>query len=228
MEFFLVHGGHHGEWVWEPLQKLLAEQGHQTRTVNLPTAVRDTAAAGPYPGLQDDAMVVRDALAEMDRPIVVAHSYGGVPVTEAITRANTSHVVYVAAYMLDVGESMLGRHGYPKPASTDGLRSPENPAKNLPAIFYDGDPDNPATAAAMSRLVPQSARADWEPVTRAGWREVPNSYVIPDNDLSTTAPLEQAMAERAQHVFHLPGNHAPFWSNPAEFAALLNRIAEAR
>ncbi|RKN32287.1 alpha/beta fold hydrolase [Micromonospora musae] len=224
--FLLVHGGHHGEWVWAPLQNAMTERGLASRTVTLPSAVTDVDKGEPYPGMYDDAKVIRDAIAQIRGDvIVVAHSYAGVPVTEAVSRdSNVVHVVYVAAYMLDVGESMFGTHGVPSPESLSGLRPAANPDLNLPLAFYDGDPDNPDTARAIARLVPQSVRADFETVTRAGWRQVPNSYVIPTHDLSLTGTVAEQLAERADRVFRVPGNHAPFWSNVTEFADLLVKI----
>ncbi|WP_179855587.1 alpha/beta hydrolase [Paractinoplanes atraurantiacus] len=224
--FLLVHGGHHGEWVWEPLRAELGKRGILSRTVTLPSAVTDPDGGEPYPGMYDDARVVREALATIDGPvIVVAHSYAGVPVTEAVAGdSNVVHVVFVAAYMLEVGESMFGTHGVPRPESLEGLRPAANPDLNLPLAFYDGDPGNPATAAAIARLVPQSVRGDFETVTRAGWREVPNSYVIPDDDISLTGTVAERLAKRADRTYRVPGNHAPFWSHPAEFADLLAEI----
>jgi alpha/beta hydrolase family protein len=226
MEFLLVHGGHHGEWVWEPLQKEFARKGMASRTVKLPSALEDPSAGEPYPGMYDDAQVIRDAIAAINGPtVLVAHSYAGVPVTEAVRRdSGVVHIVFVAAYMLNVGESMFGTHGVPMPESLDGLRPAANPDLNLPLAFYDGDPDNRATAAAIARLVPQSVRADFETVTHAGWREVSNSYVIPADDISLTGTIAEQMGARADRVFRVPGNHAPFWSHPAEFAAVLEQI----
>jgi hypothetical protein len=224
--FLLVHGGHHGEWVWAPLQKAMAERGLASRTVTLPSAVTDADKGEPYPGMYDDAEVIRGALAKIEGPaVVVAHSYAGVPVTEAVSSdSNVVHVIYVAAYMLDVGESMFGTHGVPTPESLNGLRPAANPDLNLPLAFYDGDPDNPDTNRAIARLVPQSVRADFETVTRAGWREVPNSYVIPSHDISLTGTVAEQLAKRADRVYRVPGNHAPFWSNAEEFADLLVEI----
>ncbi|MEU6206375.1 alpha/beta fold hydrolase, partial [Micromonospora musae] len=148
--FLLVHGGHHGEWVWAPLQNAMTERGIASRTVTLPSAITDADKGEPYPGMYDDAQVIKDTVAQIQGDvIVVAHSYAGVPVTEAVTRdSNVVHVVYVAAYMLDVGESMFGTHGVPAPESLSGLRPAANPDLNLPLAFYDGDPDNPDTAGA--------------------------------------------------------------------------------
>ncbi|GAA4586488.1 alpha/beta hydrolase [Planotetraspora phitsanulokensis] len=224
--FLLVHGGHHGPWYWERLQGVLEKKGWTSDTVTLPSAVHE-ATAEPLPGMYDDAAVIRKTLDDISGPvIVVAHSYGGVPATEAVaTATNVAHIVYVAAYMLDVGEGMFQTHGVPVPESLAGLRAPENPDLNLPAAFYDGDATNSETAEATARLVPQTVRADYETVTQAGWRTVPNSYVIPDNDVSITGTIAESMAARADAVYRCPGHHAPFYSHPAEFADILLDIA---
>ena len=224
----LVHGGHHGPWGWERLQSVLRERGWITEAVALPSAVHDPERAEPLPGMYDDARVVRAAIGEIGRPvIVVAHSQGGAPTTEAIAgETNVVHAVFVAAYMLDVGEGVFQTHGIPAPTTLEGLRSPVNPELNLPAAFYDGDPNNPETAEACSRLVPQTRRSDFETVTRAGWRTAPNSYVIPDADLSITGTVAERLAARADTVYRCQGHHAPFYSHPKEFAEILLQIGE--
>jgi len=176
----------------------------------------------------DDARVIRDALDAIAGPVVVvAHSYAGLPVTQATAgSANVAHLVYVASYLPELGEGMLQIHGVPVPESLAGVRHPENPDYNQPASFYDGDATNPETAEAISRLVPQTVRADFETVTRAGWQTIPNSYVIPDQDVSVVATVEERMAARADTVYHCAGHHAPFYSHPKEFAALLAQIAQ--
>jgi hypothetical protein len=206
---------------------VLEEEGWTSHAVSLPSAVEDNSAAEPLPGMYDDSRVIRKALDDIAGPVVVvAHSYGGVPATEAVAGAsNVAHIVYVAAYMLDVGEGMFQTHGVPVPESLAGLRPAENLDLNLPAAFYDGDVTNPETSEAISRLVPQTIRADFETVTRAGWRTVPNSYVIPDRDVSLTGTIAEKMAARADAVYRCPGHHAPFYSNPKDFSDILTGIA---
>jgi len=227
--FLLVHGGHHGPWSWERLCTVLNAEGWRTHAVNLPSAVQDVQLTARLPGMFDDARVIREALDALAGPVVVvAHSYAGIPVTQATADSpNVAHLVYVASYLPEVGEGMLQIHGVPVPDSLAGVRHPENPDYNQPASFYDGDATNPETAEAMSRLVPQTVRADFETVTRAAWHTVPNSYVIPDQDVSVVATVEERMAARADTVYHCEGHHAPFYSHPKEFAALLAQIAEA-
>ncbi|NMO50079.1 alpha/beta hydrolase [Actinoplanes sp. TBRC 11911] len=223
-----VPGGHHGGWVYEKVQKELAALGWTTVTVDLLSAVTDESLPEPLPGIFDDARVVREAIDAIDGPVVVvSHSYGGVPATQASAgAANVVYLVYVAAYVPDIGESMFGIMGVPAPESLAGLRPVANPDLNLPLVFFDADPGNPETAAAIDRLVPQTVRGDFETVTAAGWKTIPSAYVIPDNDLSTVAVVEEAMAARTGAVYSAVGNHAPFYSHPKEFAELLVMILD--
>ena len=60
-------------------------------------------------GLADDAAAIRSALDEIGAPtVVVGHSYGGIAVSEGAAGApNAVGLVYLAAFMLDAGESLL-------------------------------------------------------------------------------------------------------------------------
>src|SRR5438270_610225 len=52
----LVHGAWHGSWCWETVLPLLAEQGLDVRTVDLPSTGPDVAALG---GLDVDPLDLR-------------------------------------------------------------------------------------------------------------------------------------------------------------------------
>lgn len=106
----LVHGAWHGSWCWGRLSVALGEAGFETYTVDLPSHGEDTSTLG---GLHEDATIIREALSGLpDRTVVVAHSYGGAPVAEGAADApNVGHLVYLTAFMLDEGESVLGAAG---------------------------------------------------------------------------------------------------------------------
>ena len=56
--------------------------------------------------LHDDADYVRGALDSITGDaVLVGHSYGGVVISEAGVHPNVAHLVYLAAFALDVGES---------------------------------------------------------------------------------------------------------------------------
>jgi pimeloyl-ACP methyl ester carboxylesterase len=104
--------------------------------------------------MYDDAEVIRCAVTAIDGPVaVVAHSYGGVPATQGATAADgVAHLVYVAAYLLDEGESVYSFYGRETRSDTSGtLPLPKNPRVAL----YNDIADEPA-ARALAQLVGHS------------------------------------------------------------------------
>nr|WP_258314423.1 alpha/beta fold hydrolase [Streptomyces sp. Act143] len=211
-----MHGAWHGSWCWQKLTPLLHADGWATRTVDLPSA-------GSGAGVRDDARVVLQALARIDGPVVVvAHSYGGAPATQAVAEAaNVSHLVYLAAYQLDIGESLFSHHGAPLPADPGGFQAvPDHPVP----LFYADAPAADAEAAA-GRLVPQSTRSFGDTLTAAGWHTVPSTYVVCEQDQALSPDNQEQLALRSGAVHRIASGHSPFLSMPGDFAALLAKIA---
>jgi pimeloyl-ACP methyl ester carboxylesterase len=211
--FLLVHGAWHGSWCWD---RLIAELGGDVHTVDLPSS-------GSTAGVHDDAEVVKAQLKAIDGPVVVlAHSYGGVPVTQALADApNVEHVVFLAAYQLDEGESVFGIHGAPTPDDLDTSMPPDAGARTK---YYADVPEADA-AAAIARLRPQSIRSGIERITSAGWRTVPSTYIVCEQDQALPPALQERFAAKSGAVHRLASSHSPFLSMPAELAALLTKIA---
>ncbi|MCI2421062.1 alpha/beta hydrolase [Saccharopolyspora sp. K220] len=220
----LVHGAWHGRWAWEKLQPELAAAGWTTQAVQLPTAVAVKTPAEPIAGMHEDARVVRAAIDNIDGPVVVvAHSYGGIPVTQATAGApNVTHAIYLAAFQLDVGESLYSFRGAPLPDSFEGT----TPPPDHDSFYADLPADEAAQAAA--RLVPQSLRSFCETVTQAGWHTIASSYIICDQDRALPPHSQDELAARAGAVHHLDSSHSPMLSIPGELAALITKIADGR
>lgn len=224
--FLLVHGAWHGSWCWRELQELLAERGWTSHTVDLPSVVPE-GAVGKLPGLLDDARVVREAIDALEGPlVVVAHSYGGAPVTQAaVGAAGVAHLVYVSAFALDEGESLMTCFGGEQPDLTtvEGvIPVRENPATTL----YNDVPDDKRDAA-LARLLPQSALSFAEPVNRAAWKALPSSYVFCDDDQSLPPAYQEPFARRTGTTYHLPSGHSPLLSMPDKLTDLLEEIAQS-
>ncbi|GAA3837818.1 alpha/beta hydrolase [Amycolatopsis tucumanensis] len=215
----LVHGAWHGPWCWELFVPELESRGWAVSAVDLPSTWGDPAA-----GMRDDARAVRDHLAAIDGPVtVLAHSYGGVPATEAAGPA-VERIIYLAAHMLAEGESVITPLGGPWfPADADFAPGPD-PEQAL----YPDVPDD-WTRKAVGLLRPQSAKAFTEELTRASWRTIPSALVVCDDDLSLPGLfVDRAIAQgMADVVRHLPGGHSPFLSRPAELAELVGEVTAA-
>jgi pimeloyl-ACP methyl ester carboxylesterase len=220
-ELLLVHGAWHGAWAFDELGSRLDEAGLRWRAVNLPSA-------GSTADLAADADVVRQALAERAVPtVLVGHSYGGLVISEAA--AGVDHVtalVYLCAFMLDAGESLLSAQQHQVPdwiavdeqAGTSTVRSPFE-------VFYHDCPGELAGAAA-ARLVPQSLAAFAAPQTAAAWNERPSTYVICEQDHAIPPAAQEAMSARADTVERLDRSHSPFLSAPEELIPVMRRAAE--
>ena len=193
----LVHGAWHGPWAWRPLLDHL--DGLDVHTVDLPSSGTDPAALGD---LRADAEVVRAALAGIDGPaVVVGHSYGGVVVSEAATPdTGAAHLVYLCAFQLDVGESLLAAVGGQAPPWWE-VHDGHVVATGPEEVFYNGCPPD-LTSAAVGRLGLQSRAAFEQPLF-----------------------AQEQMAARAGDVVRLPDGHSPFLSSPGEVARVLRDVA---
>ena len=206
----------HGAWCWEKLTRLLEADGWRVRAIDLPSA-------GGRTGMLEDAQAVLDELKLIDGPVVVvAHSYGGIPVSQAAAAAgNVSRIVYLTAFQLEVGESLLGFAGAPVPPEPRGTEAvPDDPT----GMFY-GDMPRLEAEEAAKQLVPQSAQSFREVLTEAAWHTVPSAYIVCEGDQALPAQAQEVLAQRSGVVHRIAGDHSPFLSKPAELAALLSEIA---
>ncbi|GAA1810350.1 alpha/beta hydrolase [Planosporangium flavigriseum] len=217
----LVHGAWHGPWCWETLIPLLEARGLAVSTVDLPSSGPDVTALGD---LDADVATVQAVLDAVPGPkVLVGHSYGGVPITQAAAgRTDVEHLVYVCAFMLDKGVSLYdAAGGEPVPwwrLSSDGAwMTPDTPEQ----VFYN-DCDPEVTAAAVARLYPQSLSACKQPLTAAAWETIPSTYVVGNLDGGLPQEVQEGMAAgRAGRVVNLESGHSPFLSRPDELADVI-------
>jgi pimeloyl-ACP methyl ester carboxylesterase len=221
----LVHGAWHGPWNWEKVENELNAAGWLVRAVELPSVAR---TAGPRFGLHDDAEVVRQHIADIDGPVVIAaHSYGGVATTEgAADLPNVRHIMYLAAFQLDIGESVLSACSGKPPQWWDingDTVTPRNPGDVFYADLAPEDSDR-----AIAHLRPQSLVAFTERLEAAAWRTVPSTYVVCEQDRAIPVAAQDQMSARATNTRRLSSSHSPFLSMPGEVARLIADVASQR
>ena len=211
----LVQGAWHHPDAWLPLRGELFLRGLRTAVVDLPSAGVD-----PTGSMHDDARAIVSALSDIGGPVVImAHSYGGIPVTQASAAAhNVSRLIYLSAYLPDVDGSMFTLHGAPDPEDTTGLF----PTIGSPRISLYADLSDEESAAAESRLIDQTALSFAGRVTAAGWKHIPTTYIISDQDQAIPPAMQLEMAGAAgADVVHLNSSHSAFLSMPGELADLV-------
>jgi pimeloyl-ACP methyl ester carboxylesterase len=200
------------------------------------------AVANPLRSVPGDASYVRDVIAGIDGPVILAgHSYGGMVITEAAA-ANDKVVglVYVCAFAPDQGESALALSGK-FPGSTLGAALDAYPvstggnefAIGPDAFHHQFAADVPAAQAALmcatQRPVTEVALTAGLPTGTPAWQSIPSWFVFSDQDLNIPVALHRFMADRAaaKGVREVPGaSHALSVSEPeAVTASILEAVS---
>lgn len=235
----LVHGAWHGAWCWERFTPLLDAADVAWQTLDLPGHGAD---AGPFTDLHGDADRVRAALDALAGEVVlVGHSYGGAVITDAGVHPRVKHLVYVAAFALDAGESVmtaaatllpLDAAGASPPGLAEAMTFLPDGTSTLPpaavaALLYNAcDPATQAWAAA--RCCPQPMLNLSQPPRACAWREKPSTYVLCAQDMGVPPPLQRALAARCGDVVTLAADHSPFVSAPEALAQVIVPLARGR
>jgi pimeloyl-ACP methyl ester carboxylesterase len=221
----LVHGSWHGPWCWEKLTPELDYLGLAWTTVALPCVGDEASKLGT---VADDARVIESAARDIAVDIViVAHSYGGVPTTEARFGANVKHLVYLGAFMPDVGQSLVSSlPPGPLPpfvvAREDGATEVNLPLAG--ASFYN-DCDASLAQWAVEHLRLHNGICNVTPVTRTSWREIDSTYIVLTDDHVSPPFMQREFAKQATQMREMATSHSPFLSQPKALAEMLAEIA---
>jgi pimeloyl-ACP methyl ester carboxylesterase len=222
----LVHGAWVGSWEFDLLVQILRERGWQVDALDLPST-------GSTESMLQDAAAITAAIDRAGGPVVlVGHSYGGVPVTEAGDHPAVERIVYVAAFALDAGESVVTSMGGALPGvwgiSDDQLTMGRSREERVDMIAGDMPPGVPREASEQlaDLFRPQSLASFSDQVSRVAWRVKPATYVLTENDGVVPPAFQESLAVRSgAEIVRIPHGHAPFQEDPAGFADLLERVA---
>jgi pimeloyl-ACP methyl ester carboxylesterase len=172
---------------------------------------------------------VRAALDELPAPVVLCgHSYGGAVISEAGTHPSVGHLVFLCAFPLDVGETVMVNA-----AAQDPVAAAAPPSALGPAIVVEGDsllvdPDGARVAffadcdvQPVERLRPQPMATFATPVTVPAWRSVPSTYVVCTEDEAIQPDVQRFFAARCTTAVELAASHSPMLSMPDRVAEIL-------
>ncbi|GAA0383070.1 alpha/beta hydrolase [Microbispora corallina] len=167
------------------------------------------AVANPLRSLPGDAAYVRDVLASIGTPVVLAgHSYGGMVITEAAGSDTVAGLVYVCAFAPDQGESAfalstrlpgstLGETLTAYPVTTGGVEFAIRPDAFPQQFAADVPPGLAAVMSATQRPATEIALAGGLRTTTPAWRSIPSWFVFGDEDLCIPVAVHRFMADRA-------------------------------
>ena len=233
----LVHGAWLGAWCWARVAPALIERGLRVVAVDLPGHGADT---GAMTDLHGDAARVVETLDRLDEPgVLVGHSYGGAVVTEAGSHPLVERLVFIAAMVLDTGESCsaaavsesrvdeISFEG--RPSLSEGFIRTSGDAVALePKIAADylfHDCDGATVTWALDRLTPHRLGSLQQSPRSIAWRTKPSTYAVCANDLVVHPDLQQIFAKRCTSSVQWSTGHLPFLSRPDLVVELLMQQA---
>jgi pimeloyl-ACP methyl ester carboxylesterase len=242
--FVLIHGGGAAGAFWDRLVPVLE---HPALAIDLPG--RGAKPTDPMTFTVDEG--VRSVLtdiedAEIDRVILVAHSSGGlfVPGVAAALGARTAHIVLSAASIPPEGgvglDCMKSSHRERTVAAIEAARrdgwtlttpGPPEDAETMRDSYGETlDDETLQFIVDPVRAVKDSMNFYFQPVSWAAVRDIPVTYVKNLRDRPVPVALQDEMIGRLPNpleVIELDTGHIPAVTRPAEFAAILDRIAAA-
>ncbi|GGN88406.1 alpha/beta hydrolase [Streptomyces albiflavescens] len=201
------------------------------------------APPNPLRGLAADAAYVASVATQIEGPVVlVGHSYGGALITVAGTAPNVVGLVYVAAYVLEEGESLGELQGrFPASPLVSNLKEWTYPladggsaaevtitADAFPAVFAADVPEEATKVLAVAQR-PLAAGAFSEKAATAAWQTKPSWALVAAADNAINPEVERFGAKRAgATVVEVEGaSHAVAVSQPKAVASVIIEAVRA-
>jgi pimeloyl-ACP methyl ester carboxylesterase len=235
--FLLVHGTGHGGWCWTPVARLLRQMGHTVYAPSLTGCGDRYHLRSPQIGLEthiEDLTSLID-VEDLQKVVMVGHSYGGYPMTGACDRRREriAHAVYMDAPAPrdgDYNAKGLGAEGMARMREQliDGYLMSSNAPAVLAGLGIPAE-NTELTAWVAKRLRPHPFRTWTDPIRLAhgGSDGLPRSYVF-GAAASPMSPLRRyAMERKVDATFayqELPCGHDMMLLLPDACAKLLAGI----
>ena len=233
----LVHGAWHGAWCFGALQAELDRRGIASLAIDLPG---HGASPLPLTDFYGDAQCVADVLTSLqargiDDVVLVGHSYGGAVITQAASKSPTvSHLVYLAAFAPETGQSVMSQLlTFPRHDTTlggalivgaDG-NSTSNP--DLAKESFYGSCNDEVITASIARLSPQPMVTMTQEVIGSPRDSISSTYVLCLQDQAVHPEHQKIMSQLCDNVVTLDTDHSPFVSMVSETADVLEQIAHS-
>jgi pimeloyl-ACP methyl ester carboxylesterase len=220
----LVHGAWADGSSWTAVIESLQGKGYNV-----------VAPQFPETSTEDDVARLRQALARLDGPTVVAgHSYGGQIVTAMGEDApNVVGLVYIAAFGLDQGESLgaLLSQGATPPALVHQIVDDRGFVWLSEDDFtghFAADVDATRARAMYAAQQPLAASTFNDVMGTPAWKSSPSWYLVAAQDEAIPPDAERMFAQRmGASVTEVASGHLAMVSHPVEATRLVETAAQA-
>ena len=229
----LVHGGYADSSCWNATIGELQCKGYTT-----------VCGSNPLRGIPTDAPYIGSLLDSISGPVVlVAHSMGGTVITNAAAgKSNVKALVYIAAFVPDVGEtqgelitkfpgSEVEPVSVPVPyTKADGTTGTDLYLSKDGKASFAAELPTSDFRVLQARQRPFDADSFVYPTTAAAWRTIPSWGLVAGRDKAIPPACERWMYHRAnaRKVVEVPNSsHVVMISHPKAVADLIVDAAEA-
>jgi pimeloyl-ACP methyl ester carboxylesterase len=218
----LVHGAFADGTSWGKVIPILEARGFHV-----------VAVQNPLTSLADDANATRRIIALQDGPVILAgHSWGGAVITEAGDDPKVVGLVYVAAWMPEIGNS-ANQTSEPF-GPTPVLKEIRVDAQHFASLSEEGVINDFADGLPMAerRLVLAVQGQIYGPMfdeklTHAAWKSKPSWHVISVNDRTLSPAMEEDGAKRSGGIaVKLPTCHVAMLQEPEKVADVITQAAK--
>lgn len=227
----LVHGALVDGSTWDAVASQLIHDGYHV-----------TILQNPNISIAQDSEIIKRAIRRQVGPVImVAHSFGGVTVSEAAAdEAQVKGIIYVSALMVDQGETagtLLARGAAMLPPDVEAQKAFTPDSQGFITIsnrdFWRTHVAADISERAVNLLVSKQGEMPVEmystPLNHAAWRSKPTWMIIPDKDRTVVPELNRFMAKRANStVVEVPGaSHLFFMEHPQVVIKTIETVANA-
>jgi pimeloyl-ACP methyl ester carboxylesterase len=236
--FVLVHGGRHGGWAWRQVATRLRRAGHDLYTPTLTGLGERAHLLRPDIGLDTHVsdLVGVFEFEDLRDAVLVAHSYGGMPVAGAMERIadRVRCVVWLDAHKPKPGESVFDLIGPERAERMKAMAAADGEGWFIPTSDASWwgltDPDQITWVNSKTTPQPVKTYTDKSGATDRAWSH-PGTVIecrpsrLPELDLAR----QRARAETDPRFRHrvLDACHEPMITHPDELTRMLAEAADS-
>ncbi|KAI9721320.1 MAG: hypothetical protein M1828_005180 [Chrysothrix sp. TS-e1954] len=247
-----VPGAWHLPSQYSKITDQLKAASYEVNAVTLPSVVDSTSSGSAFDG--DVAVIRSEITAAMPNDVVVVcHSYGGLPTSEAcqgLLKADRDRqgkpggvltVMYICAFAATEGVSLFDAIGgkptpwmhwepdVEKENDPDGVLKAHTPEH---VFYHDLSPEEAAEHSGRLKL--HSAGSMMSPATYAVWKHVPCWYFVCEGDRAIPLVAQEMMLDQeggrwkeggVERTERVADGHSPFLSCPEKVVRFVTKAA---
>jgi pimeloyl-ACP methyl ester carboxylesterase len=234
--YVLVHGGAHGGWCYRKVAPILRAAGHEVYSPTLTGLGERSHLLRPEVDLDLHITDIVNVLhyEDLQRVILVGHSYGGMVITGVADRVPqwVNHLVYLDGALPEDGESLASMNPlameptHAAARTVDGVELVLWPDPEADSYYGVTDPDD--VSWMRTRLTPHPWKSFAQPLRlrdAGAIKQIRRTNINCTETLNRRPPERQARAFDADQVWEIDTGHDLMITEPGAVAEMLLRLA---